>query len=90
MDCVVSTSVAFILSATPFCSGVFGTVSSCLTPPLCRPQILLMCTHRHCWLAGLSVYTPFIYLQELSTLEIAQSQFQDVHPHIASLVINEC
>ena len=32
MDRTASTSVLFTLSATPFCSGVLGTVSSCQTP----------------------------------------------------------
>ena len=32
IDLTHSSNVLFILSATPFCSGVFGTVNSCRIP----------------------------------------------------------
>ena len=57
IDCTDSTSVRFILLATPFCTGVFGTVSSCLIPSVfCNFWTQQVCIHHHCPHEGLSYW----------------------------------
>ena len=89
MDHTASTSVLFTLSATPFCSGDLGTVSSCRTPSFFKHFSKSAETHSPP-LSG-AEFSAFCLLtfQLEKTWEDFILVFQDIYPDVAGIVINK-
>ena len=94
IDLIISTNVLFNLSATPFCSGHFGMVSSCFIPSFFRQLLNSVEVNS----PPFSVRRTFTRRPKDFSTSIFHSQnrlkitlpFNHIHPGIPSFVIYEC